>query len=394
MTTNEAADRIRAELDGNANVVSITPRARAKKPTRAVRTLSTVWADEIEIKLDDVGVVDGLLPRTGLAVLYGESGSGKTFAATDMACHIAAGQPWRGLEVEQGAVVYIAAEAPESIRRRLWAWKRHHGVKHLPVLVVQSTVDLLNGDTQALADLVRTVAAERGRVAMVVVDTLARAMTGNENAPDDMGRFVAACGTLREAGETMILVVHHSGKDQARGARGHSCLRAASDVELEITKSEGGGAITVTKARDDAGGNVFGFRLEPVELGTNPKGRTVSTCVAVEAEAPAKRTKAKPLGKRATVSMGALEQALAHAGEAPPACDASRGVTRAVRVTTWRSYFDQTTAYEAGSSARRQAWSSGMEELIASGAVIVWGDWAWLARDRHERHKASSRDAP
>ena len=73
---------------------------------------------------------------------------------------------------------------------------------------------------------------QHGRVALVVIDTLARAMTGNENAPEDMGRFVAACGRIREACEGHVLIVHHCGKDQARGARGHSSLRAATDVEL------------------------------------------------------------------------------------------------------------------------------------------------------------------
>lgn len=383
MTTKSVADRLRAELDGGENIHPFPPKARAKKPPKAPRQLSTIWADEITLEIGDTGVVDGLLPRTGLGVLYGESGSGKTFGAVDMAAHVAAGRAWRGLEVEQGPVVYVAAEAPESIKRRLWAWKRYHGVEKLPVLVVQSSVDMLNGDAAALVELVQAVKAEHGRVAMVVVDTLARAMTGNENAPDDMGRFVAACGAIREAGDTMVLVVHHSGKDAARGARGHSCLRAATDVEFEVTNGEGGGCITVTKSRDDAGGRTFGFKLQVVELGENAKGRMVTTCVAVEAEAPVRAARSKPLGKRATVSLGALDRALAHAGEPPPSCDASRGVTRAVKVTTWRSYFDQTTAYEAGSSARRQAWATGMEELIATGQVVVWADWAWLAKERH-----------
>lgn len=82
-----AADRTKSKPNGHA------------KP---VRQLATVWADEIEINLDAGGVVDGLMPRSGLTVLYGESGSGKTFNALDLACHVAAGLPWRGLDVEQG----------------------------------------------------------------------------------------------------------------------------------------------------------------------------------------------------------------------------------------------------------------------------------------------------
>jgi hypothetical protein len=188
------------------------------------------------------------------------------------------------MSVAQGVVSYVAAEAPRSVQNRLWAWKQHHGIKRLPVLVVQSSVDLLNGDADATAELVARTARDHGQVALVVVDTLARSMTGNENPPDDMGKYVTACARIREAAATHVLVVHHSGKDLAKGARGHSSLRAASDTELEVTKGEGGGCLAITKNRDEEDRARFGFRLEPVELGVNAKGRTVTTCVAVETE--------------------------------------------------------------------------------------------------------------
>ena len=91
--------------------------------------------------------------------------------------------------------------------------------------------------------LLASIRERHGRVALVVVDTLARAMTGNENPPDDMGKFVAACGRIREACEGHVLIVHHSGKDLAKGARGHSSLRAATDVELEVTNGQDGGCV-------------------------------------------------------------------------------------------------------------------------------------------------------
>ena len=116
-----------------------------------------VWADEIELNVADCGLIDGHMPRTGIGVSYGESGSGKTFVVLDRACHIAAGLPWRGMAVEQGVVIYIAAESPESVKRRVWAWKRHHGVSHLPLLIVQASVDLLNGSTAELVELVTKV---------------------------------------------------------------------------------------------------------------------------------------------------------------------------------------------------------------------------------------------
>ena len=143
--------------DGEAQRDSSKPEAKPQPEAKPPPRPALVWADDIELDLDHPGVVDGHMPRTGIGVSYGESGSGKTFVVLDRACHVAAGLPWRGMDVEQGVVIYIAAESPESVKRRVWAWKRHHGVEQLPLLIVQASVDLLNGSTAELVELVTKV---------------------------------------------------------------------------------------------------------------------------------------------------------------------------------------------------------------------------------------------
>ena len=128
-------------------------------------------------------------------------------------------------------------------------------------MVVRSTVDLLSTDTDAILALLAEIRAKHGRIALVVIDTLARAMVGNESSSEDMGRYVAPCSRIRDKVQTMVLSVHHCGKDTAKGARGWSGLRAATDVELEICE----GAITVSKNRDERSGQTYGFKLEEVE---------------------------------------------------------------------------------------------------------------------------------
>lgn len=275
-------------------------------------------------------------------------------------------------------MIYVAAEAPTSVERRLWAWKQHHGVDRLPVLVVQSSVDLLNGDGDALVELVRQVTAERGRVALVAIDTLARAMTGNENAPDDMGRFVAACGRLREAGDTHVLVVHHSGKDTAKGARGHSSLRAATDVELEVTNGEAGGGIKVTKSRDDMGGRTFGFRLETVELGTNAKGRTVTTCVAVEADAPARPAKEVTLTPKQRTTLDCLATALTEHGEKAPLMPDIPRSARVVRFERWQAVANRYLPGDGPDWRKRADLQRTAEALQGKGLIRHVAGWCWL----------------
>src|SRR2546421_3520366 len=63
-------------------------------------------------------LVQGLLPREGLAVLYGPPKCGKSFWVFDVAMHIALGWDYRGRRVEQGSVVYVACEGDRGLGAR------------------------------------------------------------------------------------------------------------------------------------------------------------------------------------------------------------------------------------------------------------------------------------
>jgi hypothetical protein len=47
-------------------------------------------------------------------------------------------------------------------------------------------------------------------------------------------------------------------------------------------------------------------------------------------------------------------------------------------MTQWRQYFDHVSPYEEGSSAKREAWRAGTEELVAAQKVGKWGEHVWL----------------
>jgi hypothetical protein len=352
-------------------------------PTGGGDELAHVWADEITLDLSKPGLIDGLFNSTGMAVMYGESGSGKTFVALDLACHIAAGMAWNGMTVESGVVVYVAAESPDSVQRRIWAWKKHHGVEHLPLVVVTASVDLLNGSTDKVVSLLRRIREEHGPVRLVVIDTLARAMTGNENAPDDMGKFVAACGRIREACEGHTLIVHHCGKDAARGARGHSSLRAATDVELEVAS----GVVRVTKHRDEAGGRTFGFRLEPVELGENANGRVVTTCVAAACDPPDRAAEAgkRDLGKNERIALDALAAALCDHGREPPPCPDIPPQASVVTLAEWRAAILRYMPDDRPMKRRTEAADRAIKSLTASRAVRFADGLAWIPSGRTGR---------
>ncbi|MNN35456.1 hypothetical protein D3C81_1493060 [compost metagenome] len=77
----------------------------------------------------------------------------------------------------------------------------------------------------------------------------------------------------------MVLLVHHSGKDASKGARGWSGLRAAADVELEVLRSDELRSISVTKLKDGQDGAQIGFKLHTVVLGEDEDGDDITSCI-------------------------------------------------------------------------------------------------------------------
>ena len=349
--------------------------------------LSMIWADDIELDLDQTYLVAGLLGSTGLTVVYGESGCGKTFWAVDLAGHIACGLPWHGKRVEQGPVIYVAAESPESVKRRLYAWRSRHEVDAMPIAIVQSSINLMDNDAERIVELGREIIDQYGRVALVVIDTLARSMVGNENSGEDMGAYVMACDTIRAGLDTQVMVIHHCGKNDARGARGHSSLKAATDQEIEVVANQDSThSAKATKVRDDANGENFGFMLDVVELGENAYGEIVTTCVARASENRVQhsgKSKNIKLTDNASLLLECLEEALATFGTAPPPCDQTKGVPSAVRTDQWREIYNRRSAYEdteKGKNSRYRAFSRGVTKLQGLKRVDGWTDWWWIVR--------------
>jgi len=276
--------------------------------------LSVVYADALpETFTPPDELLEGILTVGGGSVLYGDSNSGKTFTVIDMACSIARGVPWMGCRVEQGAVVYLATESPGSVRSRVQAYQKHHGCKVPNFAIVQSPIDLFASDQDAnlIIDLVRNFEGSTGqKVQLIVGDTLARMSAGaNENAGQDMGLVVQRFDRIRTECRAHFVLVHHSGKSAAAGARGWSGIRAAVDTEIEVTDAPTGRCVEITKQRDlPTKGKRIGFRLDVVTLGLTKWGMPATSCVVVASDAPA-----KPQGKRLSECDGAvLEFLVAH----------------------------------------------------------------------------------
>ncbi len=222
-------------------------------------------------------LIKGLLDQGAMTVLYGESNTGKTFLAMDIAFHIASGMNWGGMRTTRFPVLYIAAEGGQGARKRAAALAGRYSAEATTAAFhyLMHPINLLRADAD-LGRLIESVRATGMRFGLIVVDTLSRAMAGgDENAPGDMGAMVKHLDALRAATSSHVMVVHHSGKDRAKGARGHSLLRAATDTEIEVAEKE----IAVTKQRDLDKSFASGFELDVMTLGVDGDGDPVTSCV-------------------------------------------------------------------------------------------------------------------
>lgn len=244
---------------------------------RAKRILDRIeFAGEIKPALDRPYVVKGWLDRGAVSVVYGEANVGKSFWAIDLAHHVHEGLPWAGCRVKGGPVLYIAAEGGALFDNRLVARRARFCMLRGPI-----TLTGRNGEAAPLAEAVRELAEVHGPFALIVIDTLARVMgAADENAAADIAGLMKAADVLREQTGAHVMFIHHSGKDVARGARGHSSLRAAVDTEIELTKDDSGvRQARATKQRDLPGGAEQEFELDVVELGKDSDGDPVTSCV-------------------------------------------------------------------------------------------------------------------
>ena len=269
--------------------------------TAVIDKLKVVFGDQLgsDYEAPDE-LVEGLMTIGSSVVVYGDSNSGKTFWALSVATAIATGSDCYGRKTDPGLVVYLASEAPGSIRSRMQAIKKYHGCDLENLAMVPVPMNFYNGDQDAhdVIELVRAIEQIKGqRVRLIIGDTLARMSAGaNENSGEDMGPVMARFDQVATATGAALMIIHHNGKDAAKGARGWSGIRAHADTEIEVTEKEGTRSVTVTKQRElPSKGDTIYFKLEIIEMGITKFGSPATTCVAIpDDEALATKPHKKP----------------------------------------------------------------------------------------------------
>ncbi|QXJ19646.1 AAA family ATPase [Actinomadura graeca] len=208
------------------------------QPTRRGFAEQVLTLDELRALPGPEPLIEDTIDRRTVTVLAGPWASGKSFLALDWSLCIASGKPWQGRPVQHtGTVLYIAAEGAYGLAARMEAWSAAWRCA-LPegLLVFPKPVNLTN--SVAVAEVIAYVWEHR--VTLVVIDTLARCMSGaDENSSRDMGIAIEALYAVRHATAEesgAVLAVHHTGKDRTT-VRGSSALEAGADSVWQVEAS-------------------------------------------------------------------------------------------------------------------------------------------------------------
>ena len=185
-------------------------------------------------EVEEEWILPPLLPARRMIALYSAPKAGKSLLMLEIAAGIASGREVIGHRCEPRRVLYVDFENDPrgDVRARLDAMEI--GPADLTNLCYLSYPSMAKFDTAAGGgDLLRHV--EHYDCDVVVIDTVSRAVMGEENDNDTWLSFYKHTGlALKQAGVACIRL-DHSGKDQEKGMRGGSAKYGDVDAVWRLT---------------------------------------------------------------------------------------------------------------------------------------------------------------
>jgi hypothetical protein len=254
-----------ANEDAFANFVGV----EFEPPPPAARDKIKFLHDYADGVRDPEWLIPGILPSVGTGMIYGESGSYKSFLALDMGLCLAFGisGQW-GAAPAKHDVLFLAGEGPVATSRKRWpAWMEWQGIefRNDHRFFIKDRVPFFT-DTTAWEHVKEDLGELNAKPSLIIIDTLSRLLTGlDENSAKDATMITNFMEQLARYYECLVLGIHHTGKDQNKGARGSSAFHANVDVVISTRKRQNGTELRVRKQKDaDTGDEISYFEVKEV----------------------------------------------------------------------------------------------------------------------------------
>ena len=216
-------------------------------------------------------VVDGLVPRPSLSIIYGPPGSLKSMLLGDLCACIAGGLPWleplpgKGaavppLQTTEAPILWIDLDnGPRRSDERFEALGRGHGLpEDAPFYYISMPSPWPDasqtGFVEKLAELAKGVGA-----GVLVIDNLGLITGDTEENSGGMAQVMGNLRRLCEDTNLAVILIHHQRKSgsndkgirKGETLRGHSSIEAALDLALLVERKGGEDKVAVvpTKVR-------------------------------------------------------------------------------------------------------------------------------------------------
>lgn len=231
------------------------------------------------------------LQSQALIMVHGPSGGGKTFVVLDWCLRMAAGiDNWCGQKVKPGNVVYLAGEGHHGLRGRIAAWKHHNSANKLAMWLSKDGCDL--NTPAGYLQVVEQIRLIKEKPEVIVVDTLHRFLSGDENSAQDAKTMLDACGNLMQEFNCSVILVHHTGisEEAQHRARGSSAWRGALDIEISVVpgKKDVPMQLIQRKSKDAEMAATVYLELQTITIPGwyDEDNQPVTSAVVIESKAP------------------------------------------------------------------------------------------------------------
>jgi SpoVK/Ycf46/Vps4 family AAA+-type ATPase len=243
---------------------------------------------------DPTYIISKILPSIGTSMIYGMSGTGKTFTALHLALCIAHGESWMGRLVKPGPVWYINTEGNGTFKRRIKGWYIGH-----PELeptanfkIIPWSLDLRD-NFQDLLDTIEAI-SENEKPALIIFDNFSMCTSGVEQSKQEqVAPILKKLNDLAQEQKTNLMVLHHTNKED--DFNGSMAFRNHVDTMIQLKKEDKADRqspiiISSEKARDDDLFRKIKVELKSINLYFDEDEQDfITSCVVVESSAPIKQ---------------------------------------------------------------------------------------------------------
>ena len=283
-------------FQNNPDDVPVTDKPKSKLVLMSVKDM---------MNLPDIEwLVDGLIVKKSINMIFGRSGDTKSFLGLHMGMCLATRRQFFGIgsdEEEPIDVVFNALEGAYGLKNRVDGWLQFYNQTDVPNFHITSYNPVLNNE-KLVDEFIDGLRAYNLKTPLIIIDTYNQATPDlNENDAGATGTVMKNCQRIIAELNATLIIIHHSNKGENGEYRGSTALKASMDsmIKVELNNNQKMYAKwTVDKVKDGEHGVVYDYQLHKQDLGYTSKGKAKNTLVVKELGLSKAKGDRQKLGKR------------------------------------------------------------------------------------------------